>query len=423
MSDVPAARPPRLCVSVPVHEEPAVILDQVENYRAYLGADTQVVLHLSQSMGLDPAAVQPLLPDGVYTNPVSHPTQWGDLAHLHVSNLEFAYKNLDPFDYVLLQASNDLYVRPGAPERIAETRAGFIAQHVTEKTTWVQGPPALRDRQLAAMLADVGTEEIWGGQVEGSYYAADLFREMLDVIGRHLDIRADREVYNREEILFPALATHLLDGAPKGHNLIYVDVLTRGPAISPAVVHAVLDGTLAGAWTGSDSYGVKRVARTINDLNRTLIRGMARTVAGGRRLEPPRTFSGRGFVALAFAVDVLARPGIVRAWQDAFGPDDDATLAILLDEADAFATPQLLQTLENEGTSGPDAADVVLVTARAGSFEEASLRWTTHAVIRPAGAEIPPLFDDRPVFPPDRVDELRFMVARRLGQPRPDVRV
>lgn len=415
MSD--AARP-RLCVSIPVHEQPAVILDQVENLRAYLGTDTQVVLHLSQTMGLDPAAVQPLLPEGVHVNPVSQPTQWGDIAHLHVSNMEFAYKNLDPFDYVVLHASNDLYVRPGAPERIAETRAGFIVQQITEKTTWVQGPPALRDPQLAAMLADVGAQEIWGGQVEGSYYAADLFREMLDVILRHMDLDADREVYNREEMYFPALGHHLLDG-PHGHNLVYVDTLTRGPVISPAVIYSVLDGTLAGAWTGSDNYAVKRVARKINDVNRVVIRGMARTVAGGRRLEPPRTFEGKGFVALAFAVDVLSTPGLVRAWHETFGPDDDVTLAVLLDEADAFATDQLVRTLESEGTSGPDAADVVLVTARDGSFEEASLRWTTHVVVRPAGTEIPPLFDDRPVFPPERMDELPFMAAATLGLPRP----
>jgi hypothetical protein len=322
----------------------------------------------------------------------------------------------------VLEASNDLYVRPGAPERIAETRAGFIAQHVTEQTTWVQGPPALRDRQLAAMLADVGAEEIWGGQVEGSYYAADLFREMLDVIGRHMDLSAEREVYNREEMYFPALGQHLLGGAPKGHNLVYVDTLTRGPAISPAVVYSVLDGTLAGAWTGSDNYGVKRVARRIDDLNRIVIRGMARTVAGGRRLEPPRTFAGKGFVVLAFAVDVLSAPGLIRAWHDTFGPGDDVSLAVLLDEADAFATEQLVQTLENEGTSGPDAADVVLVTAREGSFEEASLRWTTHAVVRPAGAAVPPLFDDRPAFAPERLDELRFIAATTLGRPRPENR-
>ena len=202
-----------------------------------------------------------------------------------------------------------------------------------------------------------------------------------------------------------------------------MDVLSRGPAISPAVVYAVCDGTLAGVWTGGDNYGVKRVDRKINDLNRTLIRGMARAVAGGRRLELPRTFAGKGFVALAFAVDVLAGPAVVQAWQDTFGPQDDATLAVLLDEADSFAIPQIVQTLEAAGASGPGAADVVLVTARDGSFEEASLRWTAHVVIRPAGAQVPPLFDDRPVYPPERMDELRFLAAKRLGQPRPEVRM
>jgi hypothetical protein len=419
MSDAPT-RPPRLCVSIPVHEEPAVILDQVENLRAYLGAGTQVVLHLSQAMGLDPSAVQPLLPDGVHVNPVSQPTQWGDIAHLHVSNMEFAYERLEPFDYVLLEASNDLYVREGAPEHIAQHRAGFIAQHVTPELDWVQGPPALRDPQVAAMLADLGTDEIWGGQVEGSYYAADLFRAMLDVITRHH--APGGETYNREEILFPTAGRALLGDGRHGQNIVYADVLTRGPAITPATIYSVLDGTLAGAWTGGSNYAVKRVTRKINDLNRVVVRAMARAVTGGARLTLPRTFEGKGFAVLAFAVDVLADPGLAAAWHATFTAQDDATLVVLLDEADRFAEPQLLERLAAATGDGP-GADVALVVAPAGSFAEASLRWTTHAVVRPLGTEIPPLFDDRPIFPPERMDELRFLGARVLGRPRPAVRV
>ena len=243
---------------------------------------------------------------------------------------------------------------------------------------------------------------------------------MLDVILRHADPAAPgRETYNREELYFPSLAHHLMDG-PRGQNLVYVDVLSRGPAIAPAVIYAVLDASLAGVWTGGDNYAVKRVDRKINDLNRLLIRGMARTAAAGARLEPPRTFAGKGFVALAFAVDVLADPSIVAAWQETFTADDDATLVVLLDEADRFAEPQVLEALGAGG--GAAGADVVLVIAAEGSFAEASLRWTTHAVVRPVGAAVPPLFDDRPIYPPQRMDEMRFLAARRLGLPRPAVR-
>jgi hypothetical protein len=361
--------------------------------------------------------VQPLLPEGVHVNPVSYATTWGDIAHLHLSNLAFAYDNLEPFDHVVLHASNDLYVRQGAPEHIARTRAGFARRLVRPDQAWAQAAPACRDPQLAAVLADLGVSEIYGGQVEGSFYEAGLFREMLDRIGRHFDGTGGGEVYNREEIYFPTLARHLMDGEPGG-QVVFVDVLARGPEVSPAVIYGVLDGSLAGVWIGEDLYAVKRVPRVIDHPNRVLIRGMTRTVAGGRRLPVPRTFAGKAFVALAFAVDVLTDGSVVRAWHDAFGPDDDATLAILLDESDGFALPELVDALEAAGTTGPDAADVVLVTTREGSFEEASLRWTTDAVLRPEGAQAPPLYDDRPIYAPERAGELRFLMAKQTGQTR-----
>ncbi|MCW2994086.1 MAG: hypothetical protein JWQ18_1581 [Conexibacter sp.] len=406
---------PRLCVSLPVHEQPAVVLDQVENLRSFLGAQTQVVLHLSASMALDPAQLAPLLPDGVHVNPRSHVTQWGDIAHLHLDNLRFAYDHLEPFDHVVLHASNDLYVRPGAPERVAATQAGYRLMPFAADTGWAQAGPAYRDPHLAAIVAGLGGDgQLYGGQVEGTFYAADLFAEMLERIARHYTgPRPGDEVYNREEVYFHTLAEHLRTGE-RGAHLVYADVLTRGPAVSPGTIYALLDGTLAGGYVMDDPYAVKRVPRELHHPNRDLIRALSR--ANGPRLAPPRSFEAKSFVALALAADVLTDTTLIPAWHATFGAADDATLALLLLEDQEWTLPSLVDALDAGGTGAPDSADVVLVTARGGSFEEASLRYTAHAMLRPAGLLAPPLFDDLPVLSPDRASELPYLARARAGR-------
>jgi hypothetical protein len=400
---------PRICVSLPVHEQPAVIFDQVENLRSFFGPDTLVVLHLSRSLGVDPADLAPLLPDGVHVNPRSHATEWGDIAHLHFDNLRYAYDELDPFDHVLLNASNDLYVRRGAPERIASAQWASHRNALTPDYPWAQAAPAHRDAMLAAILADLGDDAtIFGSQVEGTFFAADLFREMLERIERRFR-RGEGEHYAREEIYFPTLAAHLCPETP-ADPLIYVADFCNGPAVSPAVIFGLADGTFAhGAGT---HYGVKRVARRLHDPNRQLIRAVSRG-GGPRRLTLNPGFPAKGFIVLAFAADILNEPSLIRTWHATFDAGDDATLAVFLSEREARMLPTLIDLLQDGGTAAPGAADIALITAMPDSFEQAALRWAAHALLRPADAPTPALFDDLPIFGPANAGELVHLAARR----------
>jgi hypothetical protein len=402
---------PRICVSLPVHEQPAVIFDQVENLRSFLGPDTLVVLHLSQSMGVDPADLAPLLPDGVHVNPRSHATEWGDIAHLHFDNLRYAYDELDPFDYVLLNASNDLYVRRGAPERIASAQWASRHNALSPDYPWPHAAPAHRDAMLAAILADLGDDAtIFGSQVEGTFYAADLFREMLERIERRFR-RGEGEHYAREEIYFPTVAAHLSSETP-AEPLIYVAEFCNGPAISPAVIFGLADGTFADATDGAAFYGVKRVERRLHDPNRQLIRALSR---GGcpRRLTLNPGFPAKGFIVLAFAADVLDDPSLIPAWHATFDAGDDATLALFLSEREAWTLPTLIDLLQDGGTAAPGAADIALITAEPDSFQQAALRWATHALLRPTDAPTPAAFDDLPIFGPANAGELVHLARRR----------
>jgi hypothetical protein len=123
-------------------------------------------------------------------------------------------------------------------------------------------------------------------------------------------------------------------------------------------------------------------------------------------------FPANDFVTLALASDVLTDPSLVRTWHATFEADE-ATLALLLYEHEASELPLLIDVLQDGGTGAPGAADIALVTVEAGSFEEAALRWSTHALLRLADTPAPPLFDDLALFGPANAGELVHLAARR----------
>ncbi|MCW3004577.1 MAG: hypothetical protein JWQ20_3875 [Conexibacter sp.] len=85
----------------------------------------------------------------------------------------------------------------------------------------------------------------------------------------------------------------------------------------------------------------------------------------------------------------------------------------MLYEQEARQLATLIDVVEDAGTAAPGAGDIALITATPGSFDEAALRWSTHALLRPADAPTPPLFGDLPIFGPANAGELVHLAARR----------
>jgi hypothetical protein len=406
---------PRLLISVPVHERPEVVLDQVENFRAFLPGDTQIVLHLSQSLGVDPAEVAPLLPEGVHVNPSSLATRHGDLAFVHNANVRWGLRELEPFDYVVLHASNDAYFRPGAAERIASATAGVFVNPVGPESPWSPAVAAHRDPVVRAMLADLGASQIFGGMSEGSFFATALFTEMLELMDRHYR-PGEGEPYFREEIFYPTLAGHLCREAPVT-TLVYSDA--SNPAnteIGPALIWSLIDGVYgeAGPVTGYDLdhvYAVKRIARELHEPNRALVRTLGRATGARMRTAPP--FEARRFVALAFAADLVADPSLLALYLEPFDADDETTLAILVRPWEGDLVQPLTALVRAAGGDAAGAPDITVFTVAPGSFGEATLRWSVDAVILSDDATPPDLFDDVLVVRPRTAADLRALAAAR----------
>jgi hypothetical protein len=285
---------------------------------------------------------------------------------------------------------------------------------------WHHGPIGHRDPVLRAMLADVGGDAILGGQVEGSFFAADLFREMLEVMERHWR-PGEGEPYAREEIFYPTLAAHLATG-PIINPLLFADTPAARQSVSPTLIAGLIDGSYAEDPARPDRgtgrtrmydfdhlYAVKRVDRTLHDPNRTFIRALGRATGRRLRIDPP--FEAGDFVGLAFGTDVVSDLALIPSWLSEFAAEDDATLAILVDPADAGHVDAVVAAAAIGGSEAPGAGDLALVAAPAGSFAEATLRWAINVLWRTDGAETPAWLDAVPLFGPASRGHLPLMAA------------
>ncbi|MGH2874562.1 MAG: hypothetical protein ACRDL5_19145 [Solirubrobacteraceae bacterium] len=231
----------RACISIPVHESPAVVLDQVANIRAFL-PDAIVVLHVAQSF-VAPEQLAPLLPDGVYVNETSLRTEWGDPSPAHKANFRFIDAR-ERFDVFVLGASNDLFVRRDADRRLAQADAGV------QLFPCHPGQTRREVASFALAAADPGMARLAGGgtvyqsQPEGMFFERSLFRRMVAEIEAALGTEPRPFVthdsfWGPEHYAYPTIAARLADAIVP--PILYSEVqgtLDRRP-ISEAVIWAI----------------------------------------------------------------------------------------------------------------------------------------------------------------------------------------
>jgi hypothetical protein len=411
----------RICVSLPVHEWPAVVFDQVENIRAFLPSDTLIVLHLSQGFA-QPDQVQRLVPDGVLVNPTSYPTGWGEIIHVHNSNIEFA-RSLEAFDFVLLHASNDMYVRDGAGTYISKHEAGFNSEPVHANMRWGMQGLALQDSALMAMMQRINASEMYASQIEGSFYNAALFSEMTSLIGRHWNF-GDGESFAREEIYYPTLAAKLF-GTSVATPTIYSESthseITAGHIwriaegryreTSDSLSHGV-DMRQFAKYDYDNIYGVKRIVRNTDDPMRLMIRGLTRSMRPQMRVPSP--VASENALVTASMDDLLENPEGLWMWAYQFRADDQITLLVLVNEDDNTQQKvnQFIALATHAGLDTDNSANVEVLTVKSNDFVEASLRWSALARY-----EVNPPQDrlhDLPVFGPRALGGLRELATHSM---------
>lgn len=150
-------------------------------------------------------------------------TSWGDIADVHLSNFNYIESKKD-FDYFLLHASNDCYVRQGVESYLGKYRAGFHRRYINEHSKWCMAEPAGRDedlKQISRLSHSAG--RIVASQVEGSFYRRDIMQQIVQVLA---GCSYDKKTlsYTREEFYFSTAAFGMLTEEEIGYPVVFSEV-------------------------------------------------------------------------------------------------------------------------------------------------------------------------------------------------------
>ncbi len=397
---------PRLCVSIPVHQRPDVVLDQIENIRAFLPADTLIVLHCSQTLAA-PEQLARIMPEGVYVNDVSLPTSWGDTNQAHNSNFHFIDARED-FDAILLHASNDLYVRSGVEQRVAQADAGM---HLNRVVPEQRSQSHTQDVGVAAAhepLQRLGHGTVYHSQPEGMFFERSLFRRMVRDIEATMgtgpahftsnDAFWGPEHYNHStaasvlttSIVPPILYSEVQGTAetrPMSQSVVmairegrFAERPYRDPNDSPLAVPGVDVGPPFWLYDFDHLYAVKRVPRDYEHPLRAFIRTLARANAPGLRWPSPVT--SRGMTLVAMGDEIGRDPGLLAAVAAHLTAEDPATIAIGVPTGRSPAQARrVINAIRRLGLDDDRSVDIELSALNPGEFGVSELLGQADALV------------------------------------------
>ncbi len=220
----------KIIISIPVHEEQDVVINQIDNIHKYIPKGI-IVIHLNRTF-VECDRVTAFVRDKsyVYINPERLNCDWGNIIDAHISNYKYA-KKLIEFDYILFQSSNDMYIIPGVEKYISCYAAGFHVHKIYKKSRWWPSGFALEDPILKEITNIIGAD-IVATQIEGSFYKKEIFDSIVRIIEQARLIVKKRNVlyaknYTREEVYFSTIA----------YKLISIQKGTRGYPVTYSEVH------------------------------------------------------------------------------------------------------------------------------------------------------------------------------------------
>lgn len=275
----------RLVISIPVHESPLCVLNQIDSIAQFVPSCVGIVLHISGDS--DDNFYQYLLQASenkykglLYINSNRHHThkagESGNVTGLSTvwcDNFRYMSKIMD-FDFYSMATSNELWVRSGIEDLIAKYKCMYD----------IRNPPSVSNRIPHANTAwekvlkkVVNCEYPEFGVCEGSFFSFEVFKKIsdlvLDVLSKEKDYMEGRPVVGVNEYILPTLIFTLF---PELYNSIVPETYVFGPKdynpnapyIPESLVMAVKNGQYP------NRFVVKRVPRDINHPIRKYINEM-----------------------------------------------------------------------------------------------------------------------------------------------------
>ncbi|MGC3970540.1 MAG: hypothetical protein QM775_25350 [Pirellulales bacterium] len=167
----------KILFSIPVHERPDIVRDQIENIN-YFCPGSVVCIHISSGATVSHDEFRRHCDfENVLINPQSYETIWsGGIMHTHVSNFLYALECGVEFDKVLLASSNELLVKPGLSDYVAGFTAGAQMEVYDSATDWgVFRADFLESPAMQKFVKALDLPLFFGGQAEGQFFDKDVF--------------------------------------------------------------------------------------------------------------------------------------------------------------------------------------------------------------------------------------------------------
>lgn len=192
------------------------------------------------------------------------------MVHTHVSNFEYIADKAD-FEYFVLTASNEEFVRTGLYDMISAYSCGFNYEFLWSYTHWIHREKAIQDPVIYDICRYFGQDmsQVVLAQVEGTFFTKELFGKVVEVMKRIYPV-SDAEpavLYPREEVYYHTIAYFLMEDKTKIFRARMTYVAFNIVGLVPYVwtIRKVMKHSLT-------DYSVKRVDRKLNDPNRSYIR-------------------------------------------------------------------------------------------------------------------------------------------------------
>lgn len=233
----------KLLFSLPVHERPEILKDQIENIN-YFAPGSHICIHISHmAADLRDEFQRTCEFDNVTFNPVSYETVWsGGILHAHIANFEHALQTGIDFDKIVLISSNELLVKPGLVDYASAYMIAAQTEVYEDSADWgVFCDKHLQMPGMQQFLAKLNLPLFFGGQAEGQFFPKNIFQILSGYY---------RECFPMEPVGFPieeaipatVAARFAFTGVDVVPPITFCDYCTNMP-IGPEVIDQIRRGT------------------------------------------------------------------------------------------------------------------------------------------------------------------------------------
>lgn len=257
----------RVLFSLLIHEEPDVVLDQLNNI-LYFNPNSYVVIHINHkfTIGKSKISLEQMVQiikkkyKRVYINPIRLNVSHCNIIQAHISNF---YSFPSDFDYFYFVASNELFLKYGAENFVSNYDYGCESK-INDKWYYINNMK--EDIGLIKIQSMIKSNQYYYSQIEGSFYSKKIMTHIVDIICRCYNCENDQNVvYPREEVYFSTIARNIYKTC-RTFDSCLCKIRWQGKILFTSL------SSIKKVLKSSCLFSVKRVDRKLNDYLRSYIR-------------------------------------------------------------------------------------------------------------------------------------------------------